>query len=82
MIVSMGVAKLPRKSARASPPRPLSEPPVPLLRLKQGNEGVDVKEGCLDTVIEYNNIAMQNDPHSAGLAFAYCFVVLGTMIGL
>eukprot|EP00904_Undaria_pinnatifida_P002255 jgi/Undpi1/1202/HiC_scaffold_104.g14116.m1 len=35
--------------------------------MTDGNEGVDVKEGCLDTVIEYNNIAMQNDPHSAAV---------------
>eukprot|EP00904_Undaria_pinnatifida_P004130 jgi/Undpi1/13718/HiC_scaffold_9.g03371.m1 len=33
-----------------------------------GNEGVDVKEGCLDTIIENNEISMQNDPESGGIA--------------
>eukprot|EP00904_Undaria_pinnatifida_P010505 jgi/Undpi1/6585/HiC_scaffold_20.g09064.m1 len=33
-----------------------------------GNEGVDVKEGCLDTVIENNNISMQRDENAGGIS--------------
>ncbi|CAM9209620.1 unnamed protein product, partial [Laminaria digitata] len=33
-----------------------------------GNEGVDVKEGCLDTTIKDNRISMQHDPDSGGIS--------------
>lgn len=32
----------------------------------QGNEGVDVKEGSIDNIIEDNNIYMQLDAESGG----------------
>lgn len=32
----------------------------------QGNEGVDVKEGSLNTVIENNKISMQRDENAGG----------------
>ncbi|CAN0101810.1 unnamed protein product, partial [Hapterophycus canaliculatus] len=33
----------------------------------QGAEGIDVKEGSVDTLIEYNEIHMQLDDDSAGI---------------
>eukprot|EP00904_Undaria_pinnatifida_P010506 jgi/Undpi1/6586/HiC_scaffold_20.g09065.m1 len=33
-----------------------------------GNEGVDVKEGSLDTLIENNNISMQRDENAGGIS--------------
>ena len=60
---------------------PSSVPPISLIGVyaalytnkcvDQGNEGVDVKEGCLDTVIENNNISMQHDENAGGMLAAY-----------
>lgn len=32
----------------------------------QGNEGVEVKEGSINNIIEHNTIHMQKDPTSGG----------------
>lgn len=37
-----------------------------LVYFDQGNEGIDVKEGCLDTHIENNTISMQFDEDAGG----------------
>lgn len=38
----------------------------------QGNEGVDVKEGCQHTLIENNDISMQRDENAGGMLAAWC----------
>lgn len=37
----------------------------------QGNEGVEVKEGSIDNIIEDNNIYMQKDSESGGALCRY-----------
>ena len=38
----------------------------------QGNEGIDVKEGSVDTLISGNEVYMQYDPNSGGGCANYC----------
>lgn len=53
-----------------------SEPPVCGIVACQGNEGIDVKEGCLNTRIENNYISLQHDDDAGGMfpALRYCSV--------
>ena len=39
---------------------------------RQGNEGIDVKEGSVDTLIANNEVYMQYDPNSGGGSAQYC----------
>ncbi|CAB1107955.1 unnamed protein product [Ectocarpus sp. CCAP 1310/34] len=41
--------------------------PLLLYYLHQGNEGIEVKEGSVDTLIEYNEVHMQYDEESGGI---------------
>ena len=45
----------------------------------QGNEGVDVKEGCMGTVIENNEISMQHDANSGGMLATRCCYICAAM---
>ena len=47
-------------------PPPASELYICFVGADQGNEGVDVKEGSLNTVIENNAISMQRDENAGG----------------
>ena len=45
----------------------------------QANEGADVEEGCLETIIKKNYISMQHDNNSGGMlgAGSWCCSVPG-----
>ena len=51
---------------------PASEPHIVFIGVYQGNEGVDVKEGCQHTLIENNDISMQRDENAGGMLAACC----------
>ena len=63
------------KYPKQASPRDLTPPSKPLISymcVYQGNEGVDVKEGCQHTLIENNDISMQRDENAGGMLAAWC----------
>lgn len=53
-----------QEGTHVSPPEP--EYFISFIGVCQGNEGVDVKEGCKHTIIENNDISMQRDENAGG----------------
>jgi len=48
----------------------------------QGNEGIDVKEGSVDTLIANNEVYMQYDPESGGGCHSFEIILRGLLAAI